>query len=976
MPRPPAQEARIDAGATAGVTAGTPATGEAVLLRLGRASAAVAPRWSATGVGRRSRGRTMSAPRHWLLVMALVLPQGGCLATPVCGVLRPDGSVEVVSPGMSQMTYCGRLVMTNCTWLDPSSIANALCPEECPFLEMSSYSTCGSACVTGSDCGAYRPAYSMANPATRVCELCPTYGCKDCNADRCRECREGFTISESGLCIYDTDWYMFPIYKIFVGLMCASFMLAVVLFFVCGRNSEAMRRGFEHRERCLLHVGGGSSLVPLTWNVHSKDIVGVGLALYYNHLVFVGLVAAASWGILKFSDSFLSMSNWPILNCGYGTDEEMDIVVVAFARRRFLAALFLWGVLLPASIIFARAQSSAARTFDRVHTRMEDYVVALENLPPSTTDPAEIQAWVEKILQQPILGVSIGYRIDGCMDDIRRLIDEHVERCEEELVSGPRERPQRLPTRVRQGSVPLLLEGEEFQEEADGGSEASDGGVLRPAKLLASLRGSGVAFLVMRKEEDVEALFALWDQPNKLQRTSSFVSFHGGFSDLVFRRAGATMSKRFPAAISQKQREFKGREVELREVTSEPTSIVWEHIGMPCRTVATRSVVAVLAFLATVAVFNFVLFFPVTTYVMNFSRKAGQAPTSWQTLGLGLFMGAGNSAISNAIFLGVPRLGFRRKDQADIVTFVLRYVFVISNTLALVLLTARKLAAVSRPEEGIIVAGGEALERSEELGMEVALAEAVYRLFAGTFISGVVSTWAMYPGTWFQAVLLIKTGLAGSKLSARECEKLLEPMEIWLPWDYASHVQLPCCAFFPLFLAEPPGICSARSLCAVLLLWCVVTYCAQRFVHLRASKETFFTTARLDVAVLYAWGIPLAQLALTAAYWAVRASGARMTRGFTWGLAEVFPCIAAYLGTCCIYWLSLYFTLRHQKNISSLYATRSEPYEVALRNLGYSYFNTNPVHVLMSNLVPSMGLPRAIWYEAGKTRLQKLVVGP
>eukprot|EP00438_Fugacium_kawagutii_P025875 Skav233685 [mRNA] locus=scaffold1927:171483:177795:- [translate_table: standard] len=86
----------------------------------------------------------------------------------------------------------------------------------------------------------------------------------------------------------------------------------------------------------------------------------------------------------------------------------------------------------------------------------------------------------------------------------------------------------------------------------------------------------------------------------------------------------------------------------------------------------------------------------------------------------------------------------------------------------------------------------------------------------------------------FAAVFLIRTGIMGRDMSGRECERLLQPDEIWLPWDYV--------------LAEPPGSCASRVLCAALVLWCCVMYCAQRIIHFRASKETFFTTPRLDKA--------------------------------------------------------------------------------------------------------------------------------
>lgn len=363
-------------------------------------------------------------------------------------------------------------------------------------------------------------------------------------------------------------------------------------------------------------------------------------------------------------------------------------------------------------------------------------------------------------------------------------------------------------------------------------------------------------------------------------------------------------------------------------------------------------------------VFN-AFYFKLADSVLSFSQKAGQAPTLYHTSMLGAIVGAYNSMLSNAIWAGVPRLGFRRKDQADIVVFLSRSVLVITNTIINVVMTVRKLAAVNSPEVEFMHSAGEAVARSEELGMEVAVATSMFQLFfIGTFACGLVAQVATYPGNYVGNVLQITTGVWG-RLSARDGERILEPMEFWLPWDYASHIQLPCCAFFPLLLAEPPGQCASRGLCVCLLIWCCTMYCVQRVVHLRGSKETFFTTARLDTAVLYAWGLPLALLAITAAYWAGRA----------WSMSyfgKAVICVASFLFSFGVYWLGLYHALKHQTNISVLYATKSDSYEAALARLRYSYFNTNPVHVLMSDLIPSMNLVRTSLYQAGKAYLQTM----
>ncbi|CAE8643490.1 unnamed protein product, partial [Polarella glacialis] len=825
---------------------------------------------------------------------------------------------------------------------------------------------CGTACVAAEQCGAYRPAFPFPNPQTSRCERCPWAGCAECSfvlepeeggskqqpVLKCRSCREGFSLDQQGLCIYILDQYLIRTYMA-AGCICVCLLaVAVVLYCVLNRNSEALAKGLEHRERCVPHLfdakltpfedrrtssgveetyDARAPSFPLNADVHNENIVGVGLVLYYNHLVFVGVIAAFSWFILTFTEGFFSVRQWDALQCGFGSSDP-DEVVLAYAHRRGLIALFLWVTVLLASIIFARMQASTARSFDRKHTRMEDYTLSLSNVPPEVTDPNVLQKWVEDILGKPIEGVSIGYDFRGHEQEVEQQLDDrlsdHLEKREARFTSVlgvPGTNPSRRP--VRSGLLPV----QEGEEATSGSPSGGEGSATR--EWLSKFRGrfgSGEAFVVMKQEEDVERFFALWDQPRGVQRHHTFM----------------------------------GAEITLREVTSEPTSIVWCHLSTSHRETGLRLACAAVFLLIMAVTFNLLLFFPLSSYVLRYALKAGAPPTRLTTSGLGLIIAIVNSLIDRYIWYQVPRLGFRRKDQADILTFGVRTVMVLVNTLALVTLTARKLAAVGQPEDGILLGAGTTLTRSEELGREGALADAVqYMFLSSTFTFSYIMFWLSYPSSLWQAVFVIRTGLLG-KFSLRDCERWLEPMEIWLPWDYASHIQLTCCAFFPLYLAEPPGACASRVLCAVLVLWCAVMYGAQRVVHLRASKETFFTTHRLDKAVMVGWALPVSQLAGTSAWWGARALGLGM-----WLSASL--CLAAFLGSCCLYWILIWMAYKDRQQINTLlYAKPSESYRAALARLRYSYFNTNPVHVLLSDLRPEMGLPETTWYAAGKAYLQ------
>ena len=131
--------------------------------------------------------------------------------------------------------------------------------------------------------------------------------------------------------------------------------------------------------------------------------------------------------------------------------------------------------------------------------------------------------------------------------------------------------------------LPALLEDEEGSETAT-------------QTWLAEMKCSGEAFVVMKQEADVEAFFSSWDQPRGLQRTGSFFSFHDG-SPVPNLSPTPSWKK------TRRDRIFRGCELEIREVTSEPTSIIWEHMGTSHLQLALRICIGLIGFLLAIALF-------------------------------------------------------------------------------------------------------------------------------------------------------------------------------------------------------------------------------------------------------------------------------------------------------------------------------------------------------------------------------------
>lgn len=607
---------------------------------------------------------------------------------------------------------------------------------------------------------------------------------------------------------------------------------------------------------------------------------------------------------------------------------------------------------------------------------MEDFAVLAKGFPPSATDPQLIQRWIEKKLGRTVVGISIGYNYWGMEAKIDGLLDDHLDRHE---VKHAR----RLG--VPGAAATHLPAGSSMTLEVPDASELDDPGMgpmrSRSADdVLQSLENSGEVFVVMRREEDCEDLFRIWEgQPasgSEVPRLGSLASLYGESIDMDL---DVPFPPQLLPEVDGPELDFDGHKIQLRRVTSEPTSIVWNHLSLNHDMIRRRFILNIVVKLGIASfVLGSLLYTPLYLYVTRFAEKAGRIPSTQQTMLLGSMIGVGNTVISSSIAWLVPRVGFKRQDQADVAVFCIRAFVVFWNTAIVIVITLAKFARIAKPEHDILSSSNSALEVSELLGREAALAKALLTLFvSSTFVTPYLVFWLSYPAQLAQTKFLMKTGIFyGSKLTRRQGEKLLEPMEMYLPWDYAAHIQLPCCAFFPIFFSEPPGQCAARTLCAAMVVWCVVIYAAQRIIHLRYSKRTFFTTERLDKAALMLWAFPLSMLLHASVYWAVRAGGMEV-ENVTQAAMVFFLTFPANAIGIAVYIYFLKRVFRASSKVAPETTKTENLYNATLAELRYSYFNTNPVYVLMSESLPksknsdsNKRMSKTIWYEPGKVHLQ------
>lgn len=211
-----------------------------------------------------------------------------------------------------------------------------LCPAACPIVKPSTFLPCQSRCVSEDQCDS--PSFraekepddvlgyvSVAN----VCIPCEVIGCRRCvknDPHKCEACKTPiFALDEEGSCVYKLSsvgpvrWFVVLI----LVLVCLLLPHELVKLFRPRGRPAVLKAAQNHSSRCRSLVlrdeevseteaapgrgdegeesgGGRPRFVPpsfLKTNIHREYVSGVGLALYYNWIVFLGIWAVICAGI-------------------------------------------------------------------------------------------------------------------------------------------------------------------------------------------------------------------------------------------------------------------------------------------------------------------------------------------------------------------------------------------------------------------------------------------------------------------------------------------------------------------------------------------------------------------------------------------------------------------------------------------------------------------------------------------------------
>eukprot|EP00928_Gymnodinium_smaydae_P089833 TRINITY_DN7372_c0_g3_i1.p1 TRINITY_DN7372_c0_g3~~TRINITY_DN7372_c0_g3_i1.p1 ORF type:complete len:1087 (+),score=170.82 TRINITY_DN7372_c0_g3_i1:32-3292(+) len=881
---------------------------------------------------------------------------GGC---GVSATLRADGRWERSD---SLTPKCGTVMATNCSF----SYAQLQCPEDCPFLVPHEHYACRFQCVLSSQCYTANLDRAFGNEKTHLCDSCDLEGCKWCaSQSECHECHDGFHIvtDDDGrrTCAFSLDhggWWAKILYVL--GALIGMILLTSVGYCCCGSqnpnaadNYLSIYQGRRQRHLSKVHKWDLGSLqrprefYNLAANVHSRDILGVGFALFYNTIAFyfcvwgvmfvvtqwlysddrlqVALPKATSDYAVLASESIVVSKAEPLLlvtpmqHCWEHSQTGVEEILHVFAVRKFYAVSILFIFFFAASLYFAFAQKRFARWFDSRSVSMSDFVLAVHGLPAGSTNEVQLKRWFTgecgRLAPQSVVhGVSIGYcykHIEAEVSDmLSRLstlaelhLDADVKTEKDDSVTNTKAQHAEIYDKVKQ-------DRERVKTWFESGSAEE-------------LRSTGSAFLVFESSKGKEALLAAYAKdPNCL---------------------------RHPSAPNDP--------IHLEAVESQPPDIFWENLSVTTSTLKWNIAKAVLKVLVVFLNVNIFVVIPYIRFMVLPYMMAGRSAGGPKMMIAGIVLGIVNGQLGGQVWGASSSIGFARKDRMDMCIFILNTVITVANTMLNLYVT---LFGVSPSTSWNAM--GDTIKQCKTIGEEYEMVRNMYlmlmpgQLFVNTImglvmgnvvpfmqhslVQKIIYAWKALPDFLLVALKLILPWAPESvdHYPRRNAEGAFRAGQIGLPYEYTGIINNMIISVLMMSFVSPYN---ARIFSA-LVAWSVFYYFFCRYMHFRVQSVCFYSTKRLDATATVLIGIPLAYLAVVAMEWAFRAE--LLMAGYS-HLSKEIVFFATGVSVFALWCLTLYLFVRpfERQDVEEVSGMTVDDVR---RECIFSWYNCNPVYIL------------------------------
>jgi hypothetical protein len=873
------------------------------------------------------------------------------------------------SKGLATITFTGR---------DPSNLCSSdmenskplptrtSCPSECPFSHPIHEDPCHKVCVSSDGCPTYGIARGFPDARFQECvALCGKekedfiVGCTRCaGVGICETCAVGYHLSANQQhCLHHMNGFW---YFVYAGILVIVLILVMYLVKLSNRptiNTHGLSRALLHRHRRKVWR---ERREDRTWHpysmyetaVHSDDISGQGIWLYFSTLYFAMAVA-----FVLFIGNFLAYSISDVkslteefkLNCDIG--EEMEAVAgtqtandptgmlrayESYGILMFCCLVGVYVVIFVASMWFMRHQVNASNRWDETNCTHEDYAVHVCGIPGDVTDPSILKDFFQKALDDELAAVSNAEQVSGLSVVSQLPSEERASFATDHEIIGVSiaydyKEHQALIEDAIQDWVEELEE--EIKRRKDSNSSSSKSPVATPRNASAEGCAQDKRSLASRiaNLSCLDHLFmgsdvgstkdSIKQRAEKLKEILG--ELHGSGHAYIISSTPVVQEVLLAIFARNNAPTFKDSKLHVQDVWSEPPSIYWENFTD--MKFWFRIFLGVLVTLATIGLW-ITLYMPYALSYITFVQIPGERPSMYQDTLLGLLISAGNAIVAKVVDIVTQWAGFCQKDRRDIAILSLAFLATLLNTGADIWIASEiaKGTALSDALEGQINSFDRAISR-ELMGVIVPGYILLPYLIA-PFFEHVVP---YYLGKWF---------VQSKRMSLRASEEILVCPEFDICWRYSDTLNNFTICLAMLLFATPY---SYMVMCW-LLAYLVLIYSIDKWKLLRYTSQTFYTTRRLNDAALFWWVVPTGVLAGIMVSWGCRCRLLPQHRTAEFVAIGVVAHIA-------LYFLCGFFV----RSLARPAQTEMTPYSEMcdkLRAEGkvWSYFNTNPVYCLRS----------------------------
>eukprot|EP00930_Biecheleria_cincta_P023955 TRINITY_DN17219_c0_g1_i1.p1 TRINITY_DN17219_c0_g1~~TRINITY_DN17219_c0_g1_i1.p1 ORF type:complete len:1084 (-),score=132.54 TRINITY_DN17219_c0_g1_i1:296-3262(-) len=872
-----------------------------------------------------------------------------------CGVgavRQPGGGWK---PPVSLVPTCRQRARTNCTL----SYKQVHCPAECPLVAPSQKFPCIFYCVKPDECSDFSPGRGLPDAKAKLCTKCELIGCKVCaSSTRCQKCFDNFALKD-GVCSLYLDENGASTITLYVLILLIVLLLATAFTYRCCLGSrspyadENMLSILEaRRHRHLMKVQNWDlttehhprSFYDLFFNLHQKNILGVGLPLYYNNIALMLVVCSVSAGALfllyrqpglsdllplnevdqgrAIARAFLASAAEPAIlfspmaRCSRQAPKIIEDTMRTFAERSFYILAGLFCIVFILTLIHGYRQIKYSQWFDSVNADMSDFALLMTGVPENMTDEVQMKNWLSQRLADilpggtSVHGVSIAYNYA----DIRQQVESMLLRlC--------KSREMKLDTHVS-------------AEEGVPGTQAVE------TQLLEDLAGD------QKTASD-------WFNSGRIRSTGRvFVVFsHSAARVKVFQ---AWQSK--PDLLQHPDNKSVVPSLEL--VANEPVSIFWENQHVSQADINSNAACSILKVGFFFMAINVLVVMPYNYFVVWPFTLAGQnACGPFQTIA-GMLLGIVNALIGALIYGGASSVGFRNKDRFD--TFIL-----VSNTGIQLVNTYVNFAlcawASSRTTSGSMNLLDQITD-SDGHSLESVIVQSIYKMLVPgmlfvnylmglvlanmlpfvqhNLVSKIIYVWRALPDCLLYALKVILPWAPGDidSYPRFNAEKALMAQEVPLGWDYFAFIVFPTTAFLMMACVST----FVWKTFMAMVVWSVFYYVWSRFMHLRVQSVSYYSTTLLDCTMWIMWALPTSALAASTFIWGLR-SGILLP-DYNPGMKLVaLLCVSILAG---LLWIVAYLVFVHPFRWRVAPESNNVTVDDVFRHKTYSWYNCNPVYVL------------------------------